>query len=490
MATTSWHHRFIYALLLLIGLAVFLRWGSFAFSVINHDESTYIVIADEMLRGERYLVDSIDTKPIGIFWLYSIMIWLTKGSIIGLRLLTSMIIGLTAALWWASARKATGSSRVAWATGVIYVFLCSLFTYFGLSPNTELFFNAFTAGAVLLFVQLAFSRANRSLIGNICTSAGVGVLLGMAVVVKPVAAAEALAIGLYLLWRGWRDGKLAVAVFQRCLPMTLAFCLPLLGVYLYYYQQGLVDQLVLYNFELTKAYPVDKSPAERLLFLGEYLRFLPLLILAVLAFRERQSADRRWQHYLLLQSAWVLVVILAPGKSFGHYMVQLHPVVAALTACWFLPARTNLPQFRLWLKRYGTLLLASIFLAVSLSHFVRYQRKYDQPAALASWLETRIEPGDELFMENYHQIVYHLLDLPVPTPYVHSSLLFYQHHVRAFRIDLEAEADQLIENPNLRYVVRRRRQPELYTNAITRAIDDHFEPVHEFDHELIVWERK
>ncbi|MEM7575258.1 MAG: glycosyltransferase family 39 protein [Bacteroidota bacterium] len=490
MSATSLQQRFGYVLLVLIGMAIFLRWGSFAFSVINHDESTYIVIADELLRGERYLVESVDTKPIGIFWLYAAMVWLTKGSIIGLRLLTSVVIGLTAALWWASARKATGSNRVAWATGLIYIFLCSLFTYFGLSPNTELFFNAFTAAAILGFVQLAFSRANLSWLRNICTSAGVGLLLGMAVVIKPVAAAEALAIGLYFLWRGWQDRRLAVAVLQRCLPMTLAFTLPLLGVYLYYLQLGLVEELLFYNFELTKAYPVDKTLGERLLFLGEYLRFFPFLLLAGLAWYERKSADRSWQSFLLLQAFCVLLVILAPGKTFGHYMIQLHPVLAALAACWFLPTRNSLHRIRLWVNKHGIEWMMIIFLAIGLSHFARYQRKYDQPKALAGWLAPRLEAADELFMENYHQIVYHLLDKPVPTPYVHSSLLFYQHHVRAFSIDLQAEADRLIANPNLRYVVRRRRQPELYVNAITRAIDQHFAPVHEFDHELIIWERQ
>ncbi|MEO0732907.1 MAG: hypothetical protein AAFZ52_08735, partial [Bacteroidota bacterium] len=68
-------------LALFILLAIALRWGSFFISVINHDESTYIVIADEMLRGEIYLRDVVDTKPIGIFWIYAALIKLTGGAI-------------------------------------------------------------------------------------------------------------------------------------------------------------------------------------------------------------------------------------------------------------------------------------------------------------------------------------------------------------------------------------------------------------------------
>ncbi|MBP8239553.1 MAG: hypothetical protein KAX50_06315, partial [Saprospiraceae bacterium] len=59
------------ALLGLIGLALVMRFFSFFPSVINHDESTYILIAEGLLKGKVYFRDYIDTKPIGIFLLYA-----------------------------------------------------------------------------------------------------------------------------------------------------------------------------------------------------------------------------------------------------------------------------------------------------------------------------------------------------------------------------------------------------------------------------------
>ncbi|MEM8586020.1 MAG: hypothetical protein AAGF87_17205, partial [Bacteroidota bacterium] len=117
MSYASQNGKFFRAVLGLIAFAIFLRWGSFFMSVINHDESTYIVIADEMLRGKIYLADVIDTKPIGLFWLFEGLVWLSGGSIFILRLLTSVCIGLTASVWWWTARRVTGSTRVGWATG-------------------------------------------------------------------------------------------------------------------------------------------------------------------------------------------------------------------------------------------------------------------------------------------------------------------------------------------------------------------------------------
>ena len=76
---------FRWALPILILLAVVIRWPSFLPSVINHDESTYIIIGDGLLHGQAYLVDSYDTKPVGIFLVYALLNALAGGSIFGIR---------------------------------------------------------------------------------------------------------------------------------------------------------------------------------------------------------------------------------------------------------------------------------------------------------------------------------------------------------------------------------------------------------------------
>ncbi|MEL6668850.1 MAG: hypothetical protein AAFP08_07755 [Bacteroidota bacterium] len=487
-----------FAALTLVAFAVLLRWGSFFMSVINHDESTYIVIADEMLRGKTYLADVVDTKPIGLFWLFEGLVWMSGGSIFLLRLIASAFIGLTASVWWWTARRVTASTRVAWATGLTYVFLCSLFTYFGLSPNTELYFNLLTATAIALVVGRIWSPTYRHTPLDWPAFGLVGLCLGFAVIIKPVAAAESLAIGLFLLWQGWKTNSIKQAVFSRCLPMTVAFCLPLLLVYGYYASRDMLDLLYFYNFELTKRYPVEKTMLDRLVYMGEYMRFLPLLVLgfwpsAAFASKTENEAWPKikvYRRFLFLLGICILLMILLPGKSFGHYFIQLHPITAALFGLWFLPGRAEWPKLRSFFSRFGKPLFIVVAIGLSLAHFFRYQSKYDQARAVSDWLIPRLEAQDEVFMENYHQIVYHLIDRPVPTPYVHSSLLFYDHHVEALDLKLEFEAERLINNANLRYVVRRKRQPELYVNAVTRAVDAHFIQVFDFDSELIILERK
>ena len=139
-----------WALPILLLLAVLLRWGTFFPSVINHDESTYFLIGKGLLEGQTYLVDSYDTKPVGIFLVYALMSWLGGSSIFMLRLFTALVVGLTAYLLYRLGNKASGSQNVGWAAGISYLMLASIFKFYGISPNTELFFNPFTLGALLL----------------------------------------------------------------------------------------------------------------------------------------------------------------------------------------------------------------------------------------------------------------------------------------------------------------------------------------------------
>ena len=178
--------------LALLALSLLLRWGTSFISVINHDESTYIVIADALRNGAVYLRDVIDTKPIGIFWLYAGMEWVTGGSIVGLRLLTTAVVALTAFLLFLTARRPFGSDAMGWAAGLAYPCLCSLYTYYGISPNTELFFNAFTVAAVAVAVAPRVGPAGRPAFWQWPVA---GVLLGAAAVIKPFVAADALAFG-------------------------------------------------------------------------------------------------------------------------------------------------------------------------------------------------------------------------------------------------------------------------------------------------------
>ncbi|MGB3546950.1 MAG: glycosyltransferase family 39 protein [Saprospiraceae bacterium] len=487
-------------LLTLLAAAVLLRFPSFFVSVINHDESTYIVIADEMLRGKTYWVDVFDTKPPGIFLIYALLIQLTFGSIFGLRLAAALVVGLTGWVLFHTGRRVTGDASVGWVAGFGYVFATGIFTYYGVSPNTELFFNLFTSAALLVLLRprgaivsdTAYSSALPSPLARgwgrgpslqpferIHYYFAAGLLLGLGFCIKPMVLAETAALGLWMLYRivlrrHWKTGLL-----QAVPAMAVGFLLPYAAVMAYYYFNGEWDNYAFWSLEVPGRYPAEKVWYMRLKFMGDFLlRYSPFVITAGLAAWYRRARDREFQLFLLAQFLLVTVVITMPGKSFGHYQVQLFPPLMLAAGLWFAHYRSGIPGRRAW-QRWGPAVFGLLFLTFTVINIVNYAKKMreDGSREVAAYLQPLLRPGELVFAANSHQIIYHLLDRPVPTPYVHSSLLYYAHHQRAMRIDPAAEAHRIVNNPALQYVVGR---PARDTGIITDSILTYFHPIHSF----------
>ncbi|THH40724.1 ArnT family glycosyltransferase [Neolewinella litorea] len=453
-------------------LAVAMRWGSFFISVIDHDESTYIVIADELLRGEAYLRDVIDTKPIGIFWIYAALIKLTGGSIFLLRLAAAAFVALGAFLLSVTTFRATHRPLSGYVAGVVYILMCSVYKFYGVSPNTEIFFNVFTIAAVAAAV--ATSRKQWLV---------AGLLLGTGFVIKPFVAAEALAVGLYLVWYYRRE---PARIIGRGMVLVGGFLLPVAAVVAYFYHLDLLDALWFYSVKVNGAYPIELPWYLRLKFMGDYLlRYAPIVLLGVGAqvLGKADERHREWTAYLLLQFLLVSVVVMLTGKRFGHYQVQLHPIVALYVGAWVGYTWEHVLR-----RRWVPVVVAVVSLGLGVVHFFYYQKKADEPRVIAAYLAPRLAPGETFFTLNGFQITYHLLDRPVPTPYVHSSLLFFEHHARAFRIDEAAEAQRIIDDPSVRYLVGRINDPETNT-SLTETLMPHFHPAGDITHDLRVWER-
>ncbi|MEM6770192.1 MAG: glycosyltransferase family 39 protein, partial [Bacteroidota bacterium] len=461
-------------LLVFFLLCIALRWGSFFISVINHDESTYVVIADELLRGEVYLKDVIDTKPIGIFLIYAALIKLTGGSIFALRVAASFVVALGAWGLYFAGKRATGTRQVGVAAGLIYCFTNSIFTYYGLSPNTEIFFNVLTIAAVALAVA---PRIRPGTIDPFWHWPLAGFLLGLAMVIKPFAAAESLAVGLFLVWF-YRKNISRMLLAGAAL--VAAYAVPLLILWLHYYRADMLETFYFYTFTVSGAYPIELAWYLRLKYMGDYLlRYSPFVILGagtlVQWWRSKSDAGLRWLGYLLLQFITVTTVVLLTGKRFGHYQIQLHPIIALFGACWWASGVTVFPWLRKgFFRKWGVAILAILGLGLGTAHFIHYQKKTDRSRIIADYLNEKLEPGETYFAINGWQIAYHLTKRPVPTPYVHSSLLYLDHHVRAFQIDELAAAETILTDETVRYLIGRTKDDQANT-PVTRRLLEEFE---------------
>ena len=464
--------------------------------MLNHDESTYITIAGELLRGEVYLKDVIDTKPIGIFWLYAGWIYAFGRSIFGLRLLATLAVALSSFGLYQASRRALLNERAGVAAGLIYLLVCSVFSDYGLNPNTELFFNALTIAAVALAVAPRIGRPDsRHAFWHWPVA---GLLLGLGFIVKPFVAAEALAIGLFALYHYFSRSRYARGLAAGTLLVT-GFCLPILGVVYYYYQLNLLDVLTYYSVGVNGRYPVDLPWYLGLKYMADFaLRSSPFIILGAMALvqsKGRKSSEiKRWSYYLLLQTLTVAAVILLTGKRFGHYQIQLQPIVAAFGALWWVSSRgtekgVERPIGNRWYHSYKPALIIAISVMIGGMHAIRYAEKYDREAAMVRYLETHLGPNETFVNVSGGQIAYFVLDRDVPTPFVHSSLLFYPHHLYAFQIDPIEEARHILNNPNVTYVTAEI-EAEEWEAPYAAQLKPYFSPVDTVDDRLVFWRRR
>ncbi len=438
--------RPVFALLAFLALALALRFLSFFPSVIDQDESTYIVIADALLKGHTYQVDYVDTKPVGIFWVLAGLQWLFGPSIFGLRLIAAVVLAVTAFFLYRARLASGGGAPAALAAGVMYLFLNSFFTFYGLSPNTETYFNLFTALA--LWWRLSRPQPWQYF--------GIGLLLGLGFLIKYVVLFDGLAFGLFLLWLAYRREESWRRAWAQALLMAAGAALPFFALLTYYQQKGLLDNFWFYTFTVSSRYPEQKPLWDYVKFFLDFnLRFLPAAFFFYYALFHKQVSLRHRQ-FGLLWSVLTLVAVLATGKFFGHYFIQFMLPFCFVAGEYFALPAGQLPRWLRWTRapRIGYPLLALAMLANGFFQYQDYYLKQDIPREIAAYLRPRLQPG-EFFYSSNDQITYHLMGQLPPIRYVHPSLFWEPRHVQALEIDVAQEVAELMAR-RPRFLILRR----------------------------------
>lgn len=462
---------------ILLALALVFRFFSFFPSVINHDESTYILIGREILHGKHYFVDVIDTKPIGVFLIYAIFQWLVGNSIFLFRVLVAVLIALTGFALFSIVDRHLGNRKGAWLAGVGYIFMTSIFTYYGVSPNTELFFNACTVSALWLIMGgRQWWRYPMA-----------GLALGVGFMIKYVVAFDALAFGLLVLWLTHQDGRRWWVGMARGASMLLSFAVPFALVFQYYRMLGYDSEFLYYTFEVPGRYPVDRVWWEGILYYLDFIgRFFPITLLGMYALYRGRDWLGKYHLFFLI---WLLLtgfIIGWPGKSFGHYFIQ-----------WMLPfcllagvALSNDPHFLHPLRkipvgwRWG--IAGAVAVALLLLQKKDYYDKWDHPREVAEKLSGLLQAGDQFYAGNYHHILYFLLEKETPTPYVHRTLLWHDQHRHALGIDLEKETRQILALQPRFLTLEYIPPPTLLADSLYQ----HYEPIEVIRDRVTIYERK
>ena len=413
----------------LLLLTLLMRAFSFHYSVIDHDESTYLVIAQELLRGRAYYTDVWDTKPIGIFWVFGLLIKTFGHEIWAVRLGAVLSIAFSSFFLFSALIKLNFSRSAALLAAVSFVLMSSMHKW-TFSANSELFFLFFTT--LTFYLLSVFRRSWIAILAGLC--------IGFGFLIKYVVLFDFLALSGFLIlcnWGNWRKALIQLVLFG------VGFALPFAVLWTWYFHFGPYEEFVFATFELPGRYVSEAGLAKSLSFtLGYYGSYLPFTVLFVagLLFGKNRKI-------MLLAGMWsilVWIVVLVPGKHFLHYYFQL-VLPTSLGIAGFIGSENRLHW---WLEIRWKVVVGLLFAGlVGWNLYMQFRyfiARPDHRREVAGFLKPRLKPSDRIYC-NASNALYFLLNRSPLERYIHPTLLTNPDHIQAVGLNPEKEFNTIIE---------------------------------------------
>ncbi|MDO9708070.1 ArnT family glycosyltransferase [Paracraurococcus lichenis] len=437
--------------LLMLGASLLFRSIGFTVTVIDTDEGLYLVQAREWLRGGWPLVAVWDMHPIGAPAVYAAAIGLFGDSIATIRMLGIACVALAAWALYGAVRAAGGVRPVAVAAGLLYIAHTVLL--FGLASNTEVLFAPF----VVATVALGLRAGVRALEGGAGPGWGelalMGLLMGCGFAIKPVVTPEGcLAFALLTFPALWRR----VLPFRRFLGMAAAYAAlvltPTTLFALAYAAQGDLTEFLDGSFLAPLRYAearLSLHDAAQRVQVAVMVLLWPLLLagLTLARWGLRRGRGGRLARVAVLWFACGSLAIIGPGFFYPHYFLIWMPPMAILAAmgAWRLARFARPRRAMAAFVALVALVAAEAWRQEATVRIGRGTGIYgpDPVAEVAKAVKARLQPGEAIFVANYHPVIYALTDAALPTRFV-----FPEHLTGGFTqvsdIDTDAELRRVL----------------------------------------------
>mgnify|MGYP000847005010 CR=1 FL=1 len=446
---------------LFLALAAVSRVHTFFLTVIDWDETTYALLASSLLHGHLPYTQIWDNKPPLLYLVYALFQLISGDSVFSIRLLAVVFTAGNAYMirriglrFWTDGRPMLA--------GLLY--LAVSLTNGGLSANSEHIFMFFALTGFWLLLAKPRHAGD-----GYTRMAWAGFFFGLAFQVKYFALTDTLAgLAGYVLcvppggWRALRDRSVRTALLITCatfgaVSLLVVLIIWLCGIWPQYWDANFVansTRAVLIRWDL-------QVVADSLI---RQLRTHPLLWIcfAIQVFTVIRGRDSfpRFRTACILWIILDFLAILSTRSFYHHYYLPLFPGLCLLSA-------DCLQTVWRWLKRAGQLdRVAQIAVALlvvlplgwqiyaayrfSVAHTVarppaRLFQYWDTPAEVADYLRARLQPGETIYVADYHHVIYFLLHVDPPTRYVGPPFVIgFEDMDRIAGVDGIAELDRIM----------------------------------------------
>jgi len=345
-------------------LSFFLRFWTLFVSVLDKDESIYILAADSLLNGNLPYTEIWDNKPPGIFILFSLTMLMFGNSIVSIRILSILATTFTSYFLYKIGK--TTDQKQGEKIGLLAGCLYAIFSLHndGAAANGEILFAPFVAGGFLLLFQ------NRQL-SNIKVFL-IGLILGIGMQIKYLVIMDVLGLVLLGSWfrkeeerwkvekvKGKKNGKLVnnsqeftnkkfSSVFnnltffwcQFYIILGVGLILPAVIIAVIYQFSGYFDEYIYATLTANSKYVAMLNFSWSDLFsrlskqvLGNILLWLCLFWspIYLFVFARGKLKQERNLIYLFLWFGCAFLAVLLSKRFYNHYFLQLLPPLSLIS---------------------------------------------------------------------------------------------------------------------------------------------------------------
>jgi hypothetical protein len=252
-----------------------------------------------------------------------------------------------------------------------------------------------------------------------------------------------------------------------------------------------LKEFLFYTFEVTSRIPVERTLWGTIVYIGDFhLRFLPVIFFfyyALIKSGRNNSSMLIPKGLIYTWCLMVLLAVIAPGKPFGHYFIQMMIPVCIIAGRFF---RSDLEKPH-WLNKLtahpvGTMIVLGIIIGQVFMQKHDYYDKPDVPKQVAEYLKPMLKPEDRIYTGNYQQVLYFLLSRDCPVKYVHRTLMCDSEHQQALGVDLPKEMDALIKI-DFEYILME--GPHCY-EPMNKHVREHYQLNKDFGNRICLYKRK
>ncbi len=479
-------------------LVTIFRSSSFFQSVIDQDETAYLLGANSLLKGETLYTEIWDNKPPIIFILFSLGLLIFGNSVFSIRIIANLAVVITCFFLYKTGKIISNDQKIGLLAGLFYAILT--LTNGGLAANTEIFFNAFTSASFFLLFKVIYSK-NKVINKHKFYLLISGILISLGIQIKQVVLFEFLAmlsiVTIYLLYTNisnFNFKKFIQDLFQWYFWLIIGVMIPTVIIFVYFFLFQDFPAYFEVNFTATLTRVAYEKFSIMSLIYALFLQiktnsilWIGLLLTPVYIYSERKNpfSSHLTIIYLLTWSIFSFLGICAIKSFFTHYFIELQLPLCLLISYIIINSLGKIQGIDKIKKLVilGFILIPQLgfYLYLPMNNTIKYlyfryvkNEPYwgDSPAVVASYLKDRITDDDYIYVFNYEIILYYLTKAKIPTKYVHISLLTKDRSTVA-GINPEEELSKIIEK-NPKYIIKLKGRNNVLSNQLNLYLSQYY----------------